>query len=116
MFSVMNVTNTLDLECRHVCKFSSSSRRGSRRGGKGKNGGKGKRERGKGVKQEEKGGGRREKRNIRELWHEVKQVLSEDFLGYVSLSKVLNLVWLSRHRLALQVIPEGRTHLNIQAP
>ena len=67
-------------------------------------------------------GRRREKRNrvlkstkatllshIRELWHEVKQVLCENFLGNVSLSEVLNLVRLSRHRVALQVPPEDNS-------
>ena len=80
----------------------------------------GRRRKGKGVKQEEKGGGRRRgeerKKNIRELWHEVKQVLCEDFLGNVSLSEVLNLVRLSCHRLALQVPPEDGIHLIIQVP
>ena len=52
--------------------------------------------------------------HIRKLWHEVKQVLCEYFLGNMSLSEVLNLVRLSRHRVALQVPPEDRIHLIIQ--
>jgi len=72
-------------------------------------------------KEERKGRGGREKgyrvlkstkvtllSHIRKLWHEVKQILCEYFLGNVSLSEVFNLVRLSRHRVALQVPPEDR--------
>ena len=82
---------------------------------------------GAGRANQEERGRRREKRNrvlkstkmtllshIRKLWHEVKQILCEYFLGNMSFSEVLNLVRLSRHRVALQVPPEDRIHLIIQ--